>query len=239
MTGIMINAAAAELIKLRSLPAVRATVAATVAAAAALAAAITASGAASSVGQVVLQSVTFLQVSPILVGVLGVGTEYTGSTMRTTLTATPNRLVLLAGKIAAYLVTASVTSATAIGAGLLTAGITQAPRSGSQATHADIRHLIGAGVYLVLIGLPSLVVALLLRSLIPPLVALLSLVLIVSPLLTTLTNYSWYLPDRAGSLLYHPGTDTALTPATGTLVLLGWIAAITAAALTAFRNRDA
>ena len=97
MTRIMINTTAAELIKLRSLPAVLAAVAATVAGAAALAVAITASGAASSAGQVVLQSVAFLQVGSILIGVLGVGTEYTGSTMRTTLMATPNRLVLLAG----------------------------------------------------------------------------------------------------------------------------------------------
>ena len=239
MTRTLVNTTAAELIKLRSLPAVLATVAATVAAAAALAGATAASGAAPSAGQAVLQSVTFFQAGPILTGVLCVGTEYTGSAMHTTLRATPNRLVLLTCKIIAYLVVASTASATAIGAGLLTADITQAFRGNAQAARADIRHLIGAGAYLVLIGLLGLAAALLLRSLIPPLVALLSLVLIISPLLDTLTTYSWYLPDRAGSLLYHPETGAAPTPGTGTLVLLAWIAATTAAGLTEFRNRDA
>lgn len=239
MARMVINTTAAELIKLRSLPALVATVAATVAAAAVLAVAITVSRTALSAGQAVLQSVPYLQVGLILIGVIGVGTEYTGNTMRTTLRATPNRLLVLACKVVAYLITASITSATAIGASLLAARIAQASRASAHMGRTDTRLLVGAGAYLVLTGLLSLVTALLLRSLIPPLVALLSLVLIVSPLLKALTNYAWYLPDRAGSLLYQPEAGAALTPGAGTLILLAWIATITAAALTEFHNRDA
>ena len=239
MIRTVIDTAAAELIKLRSLPALVATVAATVAAAAVLAAAITASRTAPSAGRALLQSVPYLQVGLVLIGVLGAGTEYTGNTMRTTLRATPNRFLLLACKIIAYLITASVTGATAIGAGLLAAGIAQPSRGSARVGHTDIRLLFGAGAYLVLTGLLSLATALLLRSVIPPLVALLSLVLVISPLLKTFTNYSWYLPDRAGSLLCQPEAGAALSPGAGALVLLAWIAAVTAAALTGFHRRDA
>lgn len=238
MIRTMMDTTTAEMGKLRGLPVALAAAIGTVVAAAVLAAAIAGSGTATSPGQVVVQGIPFIQVGPILIGVLTVGAEYTGSNMRTSLIATPNRLLLLAGKSTAYLITASITSAIALGAGLLTAKVALALHNMPQeATSAWLT--IGAGAYLVLIGLLGLALALLLRSLIPPLVSMLSLAVIVSPLLSTVTSYARYLPDRAGSLLYRPGVGTDLTPGTGTLVLLAWIAAITAVAVTEFRNRDA
>lgn len=235
----MINTIAAELIKLRSLPVALATIGGTVAAAVALAAAIAASETTMSPAQVVIQSITFVQVGLILLGALIIGTDYTGSNIRAALIATPDRLTFLAGKCVAYLLAAVTTSAATIVAGLLTATLTRAIRDSPTETGADTWPMIGAGVYLVLIGILGLALALLLRSLIPPLVAMLSLVLIVSPLLSTLTSYAQYLPDQAGSLLYHPQTSAELTSSTGMLVLLAWIAAIGTGAVTQFRNRDA
>ena len=103
----------------------------------------------------------------------------------------------------------------------------------------DGRPLAGAAAYLVLIGLLALALAVLLRSQLPPLVAMLGLVLVLSPLLSGLTEHARWLPDRAGSLLYQPGADTVLTPAAGALVLLCWTAATGAAAAAAFLARDA
>lgn len=78
-----------------------------------------------------------------------------------------------------------------------------------------------------------------LRSLVPPLVAMLGLVLIASPLLSGTTEHARWLPDRAGRLLYLPETDGVLTAWTGTVVLVTWIAVVASAATTAFRTRDA
>ncbi|WP_435123729.1 hypothetical protein [Micromonospora tulbaghiae] len=235
----MINIITAELIKLRSLPVVLATIGGTVAAAVALTAAVAASETTTSPAQVVIRSITFVQVGLILLGALVIGTDYTGSNMRTALTATPNRGTFLAGKCVAYLLAAVTTSAATVVAGLLTATLTLAVRDRPTETGADAWPMIGVGVYLVLIGILGLALALLLRSLVPPLVAMLSLVLIVSPLLSTLTSYAQYLPDQAGSLLYHPQTAAELTSGTGVLVLLTWIAAIGTGAVMEFRNRDA
>ncbi len=68
---------------------------------------------------------------------------------------------------------------------------------------------------------------------------MLGLVLVLSPLLSGLTEHARWLPDRAGSLLYQPGADTVLTAATGALVLLSWTVATGAAAAAAFLARDA
>jgi ABC-2 type transport system permease protein len=69
-------------------------------------------------------------------------------------------------------------------------------------------------------------------------VAALGLVLLASPLLGG-TDAARYLPDRAGALLYRPGTDPVLTPVTGGLVLLGWVAVVGAVAVAGFLRRDA
>jgi hypothetical protein len=216
MTAILARTAAAELIKLRGLPAVVAVALGTV----------VAFGAA---GRGVPQVVPLLQAGPILLGVLAVSTEYAGRQIATTLTATPNRLGLLAGKAVAYLIAATATS----GAGLAAAWLAGPARAVAGWPMA------GAAVYLVLIGLLALGLAVLFRSLIPPLAGMLTLVLVVSPLLAGYTEHARWLPDRAGRLLYRPDADPLLTPVTGTVVLLTWIGLAGAAALWTFRSRDA
>ena len=89
------------------------------------------------------------------------------------------------------------------------------------------------------IGLLALALTVLLRSLIPPLVAMLALVLIVSPLVAGSTEHARWLPDRAGSLLYLPESDTVLTAGTGVFVMLAWTTAVAIAAASTFLSRDA
>jgi ABC-2 type transport system permease protein len=241
MIAALVNSTAAELVKLRTLPEVLAAMLGTVVAAITLAAivAATPAGAGADTVHVTLQTIPFLQIGLIVIGVLCVGSEYTGSQIRATLTATPNRPLLLTSKTLAYLAVAAITSAAAVGAGLATAWITLSGHDRAQSGTASRWPALGAVVYLVLIGLLGFALAVLLRSLITPLVTMLSLVLIASPLLGPFTEYTRYLPDGAGSLLYLPDTDTVLTPETGTLVLLAWITATGAAAVTAFLGRDA
>lgn len=240
MTRILARTIAAELIKLRGLPALLATMLATVAAAVAFAAALASSAPATAdAAYVMTQTIVFLQVGPILIGVLAASTEYAGRQIAATLAATPNRLLLLAGKTAAYLATAAATSVLTVGAGVMTAWITLNVRGIRSAEDPGGWPLFGAAVYLVLIGLLALALTILVRSLIPPLVTMLALVLIASPLLSGYTEHARWLPDRAGSLLYLPDNDPVLTPGTGTLVMLACITAAAVAASVAFLRRDA
>lgn len=236
MNRFFTNTVATELIKLRGLPAVMTTMHGTVAASIGLSAAVAASTDEANAVQVVVQTVPFVQIGVIIVGVLAVATEYAGRQIRTALTATPNRPLLLAGKTVAFVTAAATTSVTSVGAALATASVTI--RDGSLSL-ADSQPLAGAVVYLVLIGLLGFAVTVLLRSLIPSLATMLAVVLIASPLLASVTEHARWLPDRAGRLLYLSSMDPILTPGTGALVLVAWIAVTAVVATWTFRVRDA
>ncbi|MFD6446117.1 hypothetical protein ACFWEJ_13535 [Promicromonospora sp. NPDC060204] len=247
------NIIAAELDKLRTLPAVVLVAVATAVVGVALAAALTASAAATqgeavsttgvsttgiSTTDVLAQAVPFVQTGLILLGVLPVSHELAGRQLRTTLAAVPRRGMLLAGKTVATLVAAALTAAAAVGgllgAATVTAYLTDAPVA---AGRIDAGPVLGAVAYLVLIGLLSHAIALLVRGPVPALVGTLSLVLIVSPLLASLSEHARWLPDRAAAQLYAPA-DEVLTAATGALVMLAWIALVGTLATVLFVRRD-
>lgn len=234
------DAVAAELIKLRGLPVVPATALGTIGGAIALAAGVAASASTPTApAQALIAVVPLLQVGPILLGILTAAAEYQGGQLRATLAATPARARLLMAKAVAYLVVAAVICAVAVAAGLAAAAITLAQRDTAPAEQTNGWPIAGAAVYLVSMGVLALAVTILLRSLVAPLVAMLALVLIVSPVVAGSTEHSRWLPDRAGSLLYLTDGDRVLTAGTGVLVLLAWIAVAAAAAAAIFLARDA
>lgn len=231
MIAPLARTATAELVKLSGLPAAAATALVTVVAGAIFTAVLVRADLTATAA--LTRAVPFLQVGPILLGILAAATEYAGRQIATTLTVTPHRLLLLAGKAVAYLIAAIATSVTTIGAGLVTARLVR-PASGM-----EVWPQVGAAAYLTLIGLLSLGSATLLRSLAPPLTSMLVLVLIVSPVLSGHAEQARWLPDRAGSLLYAPNSDTMLGPVTGAAVLVLWIGVTMAAATITFLRRDA
>ncbi|WP_017586791.1 ABC transporter permease [Nocardiopsis ganjiahuensis] len=228
---------ASELVKLATLPAALATALGTAAVSAGLAA-LTAGAdhAPADAAPTVLLLVVFLQVGTVLLGVLTTAGEYTGGQIRTTLTATPKRGRLLAAKTAACFLASALTGAVAVAAGLAGAW---AVTDGALVGNVSPWRPAGAAAYLALLGLLAHLVTVVARSLLPPLVSVLGLVLIVSPLLGGLTEHARWLPDRAGQLLYLPGADTVFTPWTGLLVLCGWLLVTGAAAALVFVRRDA
>lgn len=199
---------AAELVKLRSLPAVPLTVGTTVAIAA---------GLAYVAGATPVQVITYAQAGFILLGVLTVAAEHAG----TSLVAVPGRVLLVAGKLAAYLAVAVPFAAVTC----LLAGRASVP--------------VAAAAYLVLVGTLAFAVALLVRRLLVALGGVLTLVFVVSPLLASLTEYAAYLPDLAGARMFRPGPPDALTPVQGAGVLAGWTAGLLGTAVAAFTRRDA
>lgn len=244
----LLNVTAAELDKLRTLPTAVLAAVGTVVVGIALAAALSAfaaeQGAPVSGTDVMVQAVPFVQTGLILLGVLPVAHERAGSQLGTTLAAVPRRGLLLAGKAVAAL-TATALAAVATVAGLLAAATaTGYLTHTANLTDATVApdgvgpwRALGAVAYLALVGLLAHAIALLVRDLVPALVGTLSLLLIVSPLLTSLTEHARWLPDRAAAQLYDQ-SDTVLTATTGGLVTLAWIVLVGGTATVLFVRRD-
>ncbi|MET7335125.1 ABC transporter permease [Nonomuraea sp. NPDC005650] len=241
MTNDLWNTIAAELLKLRTLPATLITVAATVLGTTVLAIAFAAGrehlGGSASAAEAALRVVEYGQIGHILLGILTVATEYAGSQIRTTLAAVPGRTLLMTAKAAAYVVTALPAASLTIAAPLVGALLTPGMRWSGEHTGA----LFGAGSYLVLIGLLGYAVAALIRNLIAALVTMLSLVLVVPPLLAGVTSLAGYLPSQAGMRMYTigPAPLEGLTSAQGAAVLTAWPALALAIAVASFVKRDA
>ncbi|MEU4385445.1 hypothetical protein [Promicromonospora sp. NPDC023805] len=242
MTGKRLaHIAVAELGKLRTLPVAVMTTVGTAVIGALVAAALTAQlvdhGLPASAAAVTAQAVPFLQIGLILLGVLPMSHEHDGGQLRTTLTAVPRRGLLLAGKSIATLLCLALAASAAVGGVVAATALTGRLLDAPPAEDVAGQPVVGAAGYLVVVGLLAHAVALLVRSLIPALVGTLSLVLIVSPLLAGLTRHARWLPDRAARELYDP-TDAVLTAATGTLVMLAWIALVGGIAAVLFVRRD-
>ncbi|WP_154794602.1 ABC transporter permease [Occultella kanbiaonis] len=232
---------AAELDKLRTLPVIAVTLIGTVVTgvviAAALAASAAAQGTPSSVVELVLAAVPFVQVGIILLGVLPAGHEYDGRQIATTLVAVPDRARALAGKTMAAAAIVGIGAALSIGAALATAAIAATATDVTLTAERAPWRLAGAIAYLAVIGLLAHAVAVALRHLVPALVAMIALLVIISPVAAGLTEHARWLPDRAASQLYAD-TDTLLTAATGPLVALAWLVAIGTLGAVRFIRRD-
>lgn len=247
MTGGFGDVVAAELVKLRTLPGVVATLGGTVGTAVAVVAATVATarstgeGGPADVDAVALacRAVSFLQAGPIIIGVLGGAAEYAGGLLRTTLVACPDRRAVLAGRAAAYLVVSALTATAALGAGLTTGWIAGA--AVRPVGWAAVQVSVGAVGYLVLVGLLGHAIAVVLRGVLPGLAVTLGLVFVVCPVLAGFTGVAGVLPERAGRLLAGASDAAAVAVpdlVTGLIVLLGWIGVIGTVAATVFLRRD-
>lgn len=179
-----------------------------------------------------------------MLGIVTMASEYGGRQIRTTLVSVPNRTMLLSGKLIAYLTVAAGSALSTVAASVITTetalGAHRAP-VGTLCTAQNLRTMLGAAAYLVLIGLLANAVAVLVRGFVATLVLMLTVVLVVSPVLAAVTRLAAYLPDRAGVLLYQPNLDgdAVLTPIQGAAVLGTWIAVVLGTAFVAFLARDA
>ncbi|AOS62241.1 hypothetical protein [Actinoalloteichus hymeniacidonis] len=246
------GAIGSEIAKLRTLPAVLGTILATVLSSTALGAlfgGIAGSGVGSGPGETTgtitataLQFVDLGQVGFILLGILTVASEYPRAQIRTTLLGVPDRSMLLAAKSMAYLAVATGTAVLAVGGAALASILTANGTGVSEIGWArELGALIGAAVYLVLIGLLGSAVALLVRNLVVATAVMSTLVLVLSPILSMFTELAGYLPDRAGSWLFRSAANAGgpLDPGTGVAVFVGWILVTSAIGTGLFLRRDA
>jgi ABC-2 type transport system permease protein len=194
-----------------------------------------------------LFGVTLAQLALGVLGVLVTAGEYSTGMIRSTLAAVPKRLPVLWSKASAY-------GVVAFGIGLVGAFVTFLIDSGilsgtkAELTLSDtgvVRSLLGAGLYLGLVGVMGAALGALLRSIAGGISVLVAALMLVPGLITLLPS-SWqnniepYLPGTAGSSMFalHQDPNT-LSPTAGFLVFALWVVLFLGAAAWRLKRADA
>ncbi len=189
-------------------------------------------------------------VAQLVVAVLGVmviSAEYTTGMIRSTLQAQPRRLTVLGAKVLVFaalmLVVGEVLSFAAFGVGSRLIASRIPVSLGDQGV---TRAVVGAGLYLAVLGLFSLAFGAILRHTAGAITAVIGWILILSNL-TSLLPDSWghhvnaWMPTNAGLLILQPqqGPDDLLSPWQGLAVFAGWTLLLLVVAAVLLDRRDA
>ncbi|MEU8592017.1 ABC transporter permease [Streptomyces sp. NPDC048664] len=187
----------------------------------------------------------FAQLALGVLGVLVTAGEYSTGMIRSTLAAVPRRLPVLWSKASVYgLIATGVATVGAFVAFLVGSRIVAGTPAAMGLGHAGVvRVLLGAGLYLGLVGVIGTALGALLRSVAGGISVLVAALMLV-PGLVSLLPTSWqgdidpYLPSHAGESIFALTHDsTTLSPGAGLLVLLGWtILALAGAAYRLLRG---
>jgi len=194
-----------------------------------------------------------------VVGTLVITSEFSTGMIRTSLTALPQRGLLVTAKVAVFAAVAFVTGLISSFASFFTGqAIMSSHHTNTTLSHPGVlRAVIGGALFVTVCGLLALGIGLLIRHTAGALTAVAG-VLFVLPLLGNLLPHSWqdhvnkWLPTVAGAQIWtavHPphansasplGTGGLMfAPWTGFAVFCGYAAIVLAAGLILFRKRDA
>jgi hypothetical protein len=203
--------------------------------------------AASDAVGVILTGATFTSLATGVLGVLTSAGEYTTGSIRSTLAAVPTRLPVLWSKSLVFGAIAFVTMTV----GAFAAFLLGNPQLSGQEFALSLsdagvaRTLLGAGLYLGLVGVLGVALGALLRSSAGAITFLAGVLLIV-PGLTSLLPDSWsdtispYLPSNAGQAMMSLTRAThSLGPWVGLAVFAGWVAVTLAGAAYRLVRSDA
>ncbi|OKI12720.1 hypothetical protein [Streptomyces sp. CB03911] len=189
----------------------------------------------------------FGQLALGVLGVLVTAGEYSTGMIRSTLAAVPRRLPVLWSKAAVHWAVALlVGTAGAFTSFLIGSGIVAGtPAALTLSDPGVVRSLLGAGLYLALVGVLGAALGALLRSVAGG-ISVLVAVLMLIPGLVSLLPTSWqdhigpYLPGNAGEAMFTLHHDSStLSPTAGLLVLLAWAALALGAAAWRLVRTDA
>ena len=177
-----------------------------------------------------LFGINFAELALGVLGVLVVAGEYSTGMIRSTLAAVPRRLPVLWSKAAVFGAVALVVGT--VGA-FVTYLIDQSIVAGTPAAQSItdagvLRSLLGAGLYLALVGVIGAALGVLMRSVAGSVAVLIGALLLI-PSLVSLLPHSWqnhvspYLPSNGGQAMFALHHDAStLSPTAGLLVFLGW-----------------
>jgi ABC-2 type transport system permease protein len=194
-----------------------------------------------------LRGVFLAQLAIGVLGVLVISSEYSTGMICTTLSAVPNRKLVLFAKAAVFTLVAFVVSEIAVFVAFF------AGQSVLAAKHVDVtlsdpgvlRAVLGAGAYLTLIGLLGLALGTLLRRTAGAIATLFGLVPVMPALVDALpspwnTDVGKLLPIDAGRAMFSVRPDAdLLSPTGGLAALLVTVLVVLARALVAIERRDA
>ncbi|MFD5074881.1 ABC transporter permease [Streptomyces sp. NPDC058371] len=196
---------------------------------------------------IALGGINFAQLALGVLGVLVMAGEYSTGMIRSTLAAVPTRLPVLWSKIASFGAVAFLLTVVGV---FISFFATQGVLHGtdvalSVSSSGVLRSLLGAGVYLALVGVLGVALGALVRSVaggIGALVAVFMLLPLFTELLSTSLkdDISPYLPSNAGGSMFalHQASNT-LSPGAGLAVLVGWVAVAVAGAVWRLKRSDA
>ncbi|MDJ0343932.1 ABC transporter permease subunit [Streptomyces sp. H10-C2] len=189
----------------------------------------------------------FAQLALGVLGVLVIAGEYSTGMIRSTLAAVPRRLPVLWSKAAVYGVVALVVGSVGAFAAFLFGSlvISGTPAALSLSDTGVVRSLLGAGLFLGLVGVIGVALGAILRSVAGGISVLVATLMLIPGLISLLPsswrdNISPYLPSHAGEsmfALHH--TAPELSAGAGLAVFLGWTVLALAGAAYRLTRSDA
>ncbi|MBV6702233.1 ABC transporter permease [Kitasatospora aureofaciens] len=189
----------------------------------------------------------FAQLALGVLGVLVAAGEYSTGMIRSTLAAVPRRLPVLWSKATVYGLTALLLATVGVFVAFAAdSQIVSSTRAAMTLSDAGVvRSLLGAGLYLALVGVIGVALGMLLRSVAGGISVLVASLMLV-PGLVSLLPSSWqshispYLPSHAGEAMFTLHHDaTTLSPGAGLAVFLGWTVLALAGAAVRLVRTDA
>jgi ABC-2 type transport system permease protein len=191
---------------------------------------------------------SFGQLAICVLGALTMTTEYSTGVIRASLLAVPKRLPVLAAKgvvFAALIVV--ISEIVAFCSFFIGKSIVHPLVTVSLSQPGVTRAVVGAGLYLTVLGLFALAIGALIRHSAGAIAIVIGLVLVIPGLLSLLDSYTWgahihaWFPTVAGGYItaVHQQSDQLLSPWQGFAVFCGWTALLLALAAFLLDRRDA
>ncbi len=187
------------------------------------------------------------QLTICVLGVLVITSEYSSGVIRASLLAVPRRIEMLAAKAVVFVSLLAVVAEIVSFGSFFTGSAILHSRVPVSLTGNDVtRAVIGAGLYLSVLGLFALAIGALIRHTAGAISTVIGAVFVL-PILSALLPGSWgehidaYLPEQAGSLIVraHQHAGQLLSPWQGFGVFCLWTALLLAAAGYLLVRRDA
>lgn len=187
------------------------------------------------------------QLTICVLGVLVITSEYSTGVIRASLLAVPRRIPMLIAKLVVFAALLIVLSEiVAFGSFFLGSLLLHSKVPVSLSDPGVTRAVVGAGMYLTVLGLFAVGIGGLIRHTAGAIATVIGAVLVV-PIITSFLPGSWghhingYLPEQAGAMIYqaHERAEQVLTPWQGFGVFCLWTAVLLVAAGYLLVRRDA
>ncbi len=187
------------------------------------------------------------QLTICVLGVMVVASEYSTGMIRSSLLAVPKRIPMLVAKSVVFAAVVFVVGElVAFASFFLGAPILHSKAPVAMGDPGVLRAIIGAGLYLAMLGLFALAIGAIVRHVAGAITGIIGFVLVLAPLAQLLPgsigdHIHAYLPTEAGHLIgqSRQGPNDLLTPWQGFGVFAIWTAVLLAVAAYLLNRRDA